>query len=381
MIPYSRQSISESDIEAVVGVLRSDFLTQGPAVPRFEEAVAEYCGARHAVAVSSATAALHLASRALGLGPGDWLWTSPNTFVASANCARYCGASVDFVDIDPHTYNLSVDRLREKLEVAEREGRLPKVVEPVHFAGCPCDMAEIRTLADQYGFRILEDASHALGASYRDEKIGACGFSDIAVFSFHPVKMITTGEGGMAVTQDPDLADRMRLLRSHGITRDPDRMTHEPDGPWYYQQVELGYHYRMTDLQAALGYSQLQRLDEFVDRRNQLAQRYDQLLADLPVQLPTVPADRHSSFHLYPILVDPARRYDLFVSLREAGYGVNVHYIPVPTQPEIAAALSSSPELPAAEDYYQREISIPLHAVLTEQQQDAFATAFYDLFA
>ena len=381
MIPYSRQSISEADIEAVVGVLRSDFLTQGPAVPRFEEAVAEYCGAGHAVAVSSATAALHLACRALGLGPGDSLWTSPNTFVASANCARYCGASVDFVDIDPRTYNLSVDRLREKLEVAERQGRLPKVVEPVHFAGCPCDMAEIRTLADQYGFRILEDASHALGASYRDEKIGACGFSDIAVFSFHPVKMITTGEGGMAVTQDPDLADRMRLLRSHGITRDPDRMTHEPDGPWYYQQVELGYHYRMTDLQAALGYSQLLRLDEFVDRRNQLAQRYDQLLADLPVQLPTVPADRHSSFHLYPILVDPARRHDLFVSLRRAGYGVNVHYIPVPTQPEIAASLSSAPELPATEDYYRQEISIPLHAALTDQQQDSFAATFCDLFA
>jgi dTDP-4-amino-4,6-dideoxygalactose transaminase len=301
--------------------------------------------------------------------------------VASANCARYCGASVDFVDIDPHTYNLSVDCLREKLATAEKHGRLPKVVEPVHFAGCPCDMAEIRALADQYGFRILEDASHALGASYRGEKIGACGYSDIAVFSFHPVKMITTGEGGMAVTQDPELADRMRLLRSHGITRDPDRMTHESDGPWYYQQVEFGYHYRLTDLQAALGYSQLQRLDEFVARRNQLAHRYDQLLADLPVQRPTVPADRHSSFHLYPLLVDPDRRRGLFESLRAAGYGVNVHYIPVHTQPEIAATLSALAELPASEDYYRREISIPLHPELTDEQQDAFTATFRELLA
>ena len=301
MIPYGRQDISQADIDAVVAVLRSDFLTQGPTVPRFEQQLAEFCGAKHGVAVNSATSALHIACLALGLGPGDWLWTSPVTFVASANCGLYCGAQIDFVDIDPRTYNLCPQALEAKLVAAERAGKLPKVLVAVHLCGQPCDMAAIHTLGQRYGFKIIEDASHAIGGKYKGEPIGNCRYSDITVFSFHPVKIITTAEGGMALTNSDELAAKMALLRSHGITRDPEQMTHESDGPWYYQQIELGYNYRMTELQAALGVSQMQRLNAYVARRHELASRYDQLLADLPITTPWQHPDSYSGMHLYVI--------------------------------------------------------------------------------
>lgn len=374
MIPYGRQDISPADIDAVVEVLRSDFLTQGPAIERFEQAVADCCGAAQAVAVNSATSALHLACLALGLGPGDGLWTSPNTFVASANCARYCGARVDFVDIDPRTYNLSVDALRDKLERAERAGRLPKIVVPVHFAGQACAMREIGALAARYGFRVIEDASHAIGGRYQGEPVGDCRYSDLTVFSFHPVKIITTGEGGMALTQDPELAETLRRLRTHGITRDPARMVGESQGPWYYQQIELGFNYRMTDIQAALGYSQLQRLEEFVARWHELADRYDALLADWPVITPWRDPEAWSAFHLYVIRLDEPRagqsRRAVFEALRQQGIGVNVHYIPVHTQPYYRAMGFAEGDYPEAERYYREAISLPLYPGLAEAEQD-----------
>ncbi len=374
MIPYGRQSISEEDIQAVVDVLRSDYLTQGPKVPAFEQALADYCGASHAVAANSATSALHLACRALGLGEGDWLWTSPITFVASANCALYCGARVDFVDIDPSTYNLSVAALKTKLEKAAKEQRLPKVVVPVHLCGQPCEMAAIHELSAQYGFRIVEDASHAVGGSYRGEPIGNCRFSDIAIFSFHPVKIITSAEGGMALTNDPKLAQKMELLRSHGITRDPSLMTHEPDGDWYYQQVELGFNYRMTELQAALGLSQLKRLDNFVTRRHLLAERYNKLLADLPVVVPYQHPDSYSGLHLYVIRLQlesiQRSHRDIFGLLRERGVGVNLHYIPVHTQPYYQNFGFKEGEYPEAERYYSEAISLPMYPDLSEKDQD-----------
>lgn len=379
MIPYGRQHVTDADIDAVVAVLRSDFLTQGPAVPRFEQAVAAYCGAGHAVAVHSATAALHIACRALGLGPGDRLWTSPNTFVASANCARYCGADVDFVDIDPRSLNLSVAALDAKLRAADREGRLPKIVVPVHFAGQSCDMAGIAALARRYGFRIVEDASHAIGARWRGEPVGACRLSDISVFSFHPVKIITTGEGGMALTADPALAERMALLRTHGITRDPARMTREADGAWSYEQIDLGWNYRMTDLQAALGLSQLVRIDDYLARREAIASRYDRLLAGLPLTLPWRDPDARSAWHLYVVgLVgdDPApRRRRTLDALRAAGIGANVHYIPVHTQPYYRALGFRAGDFPAAERHYAGALSLPIHAQLTDAEQDRVVEA------
>jgi UDP-4-amino-4,6-dideoxy-N-acetyl-beta-L-altrosamine transaminase len=369
-IPYGRQDISEADIEAVVEVLRSDLITQGPVVPRFEQAVADYCGASHGVATSSATAALHVACAALDLGPGNWLWTSPNTFVASANAARYCGAGVDFVDIDPRTYNMSPDALAEKLVVAEHEGKLPKVVMPVHFAGQSCDMAAIHRLSERYGFRIIEDASHAIGGRYRGEPVGNCRYSDVAVFSFHPVKIITTGEGGMAVTNNANLAARMGRLRSHGITRDPALMAGDPDGPWDYEQIELGFHYRMTDIQAALGLSQMQRLDEFVQNRWAVAAHYDEQLASLPVTAPYQHPERRSAYHLYPIQVrDAATRHEVFQSLRDAGIGVNVHYIPVHTQPDYQQFGFGWNDYPEAEAFYRRAISLPIFPQLKEKAQ------------
>lgn len=372
MIPYGRQHISEEDIQAVVDVLRSDFLTQGPAVPQFEAALAEYCGARHAFAVNSATSALHIACLALGLGPGDHVWTSPITFVASANCALYCGAKVDFVDIDPVTYTLCPEALAAKLVIAKREGRLPKIVVPVHFAGQSCDMVAIRALADQYGFFVIEDASHAVGGRYLGRPIGDCQYSDITVFSFHPVKIITTGEGGMALCQDDQLAEKMRLLRSHGVTREPHLMTHEPDGAWYYQQVALGWNYRMTDMQAALGLSQLQNLDHFVQKRVALAQRYDALLADLPVQVPWQHPNNASAYHLYPIQLTTSgtTRRALFDWMRESGVGVNVHYIPVHLQPYFQQMGFQRGDFPIAEAYYEAALSLPLFPDLTEVQQD-----------
>lgn len=379
MIPYGRQDITQSDIDAVVDVLRSDFLTQGPAVPRFEQGVADYCGARYAVAVNSATSALHLACLALGLGPGDWLWTSPITFVASANCGLYCGAQVDFVDIDPLTYNLSPAALEQKLIAAEREGRLPKILVPVHLCGQPCEMEAIHALSQRYGFKIIEDASHAIGGKYRDQPIGNGRFSDITVFSFHPVKIITTAEGGMALTNHAELAERMELLRSHGITRDPSRMTHEPDGPWYYQQIALGFNYRITDLQAALGHSQLQRLDDYVARRHTLAERYDALLAGLPLRLPYRHPDGLSAFHLYPIQVERDRS-SVFAALRRVGIGVNVHYIPVHTQPYYRQRGFKPGDYPEAEAYYARAISLPLYPGLTDEEQVNVVTAVREQF-
>lgn len=379
MIPYGRQEITETDIDAVVDVLRSDFLTQGPMIPRFEQAVASHVGVEHAVAVNSATSALHVACLALGLGPGDWLWTSPITFVASANCGLYCGAKVDFVDIDPRTYNLCPNALAKKLELAERKGRLPKIVVPVHLCGQPCDMGAIHALSKRYGFRVIEDASHAIGGKYRDEFIGNCRYSDITIFSFHPVKIITTAEGGMATTNSENLAKRMSLLRSHGITRETCLMTHEPDGPWYYQQIDLGFNYRMTELQAALGVSQMKRLDEFVARRHARARRYDEMLAGLPVVTPWQHPDSYSGLHLYVIRLNPAktgkRQLSVFESLRSQGIGVNVHYIPVHTQPYYRNLGFQSGDFPQAESYYAEAISLPMFHSMTEAQQDSVVEA------
>lgn len=379
MIPYGRQEITQTDIDAVVATLRSDYLTQGPQVPAFEQAVAAHMGAATAIAVNSATSALHIACLALGLGPGDWLWTSPITFVASANCALYCGAQVDFVDIDPRTYNLCPDSLARKLAQAERDGCLPKIVVPVHLCGQSCDMAAIHALAQRYGFKVIEDASHAIGGKYREEFIGNCRYSDITVFSFHPVKIITTAEGGMVLTNDPALAEAMTRLRSHGITRDPAEMTHVPDGPWYYQQVDLGFNYRLTDLQAALGLSQMARLDAYVARRHELARRYDALLQGLPVTTPWQLPDTWSGLHLYVVRVDPSvagrSRNEVFAALREQGIGVNVHYIPVHTQPHYQRLGFRAGDFPEAERYYAEAISLPMYATLTEAQQDEVIAA------
>lgn len=374
IIPYGRQDISQADIDAVVEVLRSDFLTQGPVVPAFESAVAKYCNAQQAVAVNSATSALHIACLALGVGMGDVVWTSPITFVASANCALYCGATVDFVDIDPRTYNLSVERLEEKLVEAQKAGTLPKVVIPVHLCGQSCDMAAIHALGQQYGFKIIEDASHAIGGKYKNEPIGCCRFSDITVFSFHPVKIITTAEGGIALTNSEELARKMVVLRSHGITRDEDQMTHESDGPWYYQQIELGYNYRMTELQAALGLSQMNRLDAFVVRRHALANRYDKLLVELPVTTPWQHPDSYSGLHLYVIRLqikaNSKAHCQVFKALRKQGIGVNLHYIPVHTQPYYERLGFKKGDFPQSEHYYEEAISLPMFQTLTEAQQD-----------
>lgn len=378
MIPYGRQEITEDDVDSVVAVLRSDFLTQGPVVPKFERAVADYCGAAHAVAANSATSALHIACMALGLGPGDWLWTSPITFVATANCALYCGARVDFVDIDPNTYNLCPRALERKLVQAERDGRLPKVLAPVHFAGQSCDMLTVYALSQRYGFRIIEDASHAIGAQYRGEPIGTCRYGDVTVFSFHPVKIITTGEGGMALTNSAELADRMARLRSHGVTRDPTSMTREPDGAWFYQQIDLGMNYRMTELQAALGLSQLSRLDDYVERRHKLARRYDEKLASLSIVLPHQSKDGRSALHLYPIWIDPSQmdRSAVFDRMRRSNIGVNVHYIPVYAQPyHQQRRMLDSTDFPASERYYAGALSLPMFASMTEGQQDQVVAA------
>ncbi|POG13960.1 UDP-4-amino-4,6-dideoxy-N-acetyl-beta-L-altrosamine transaminase [Pseudomonas putida] len=379
MIPYGRQDITQADIDAVVEVLKSDYLTQGPVVPRFEQSVAGHVGARHALSVNSATSALHIACLALGLGPGDWLWTSPVTFVASANCGLYCGAKVDFVDIDPATYNLCPKALAAKLEAAKREGRLPKVVVPVHLCGQPCDMQAIHELAQRYGFKVIEDASHAIGGRYRGEFIGSCRYSDITVFSFHPVKIVTTAEGGMAMTNDDQLASRMALLRSHGVTRDPALMTHEADGPWYYQQVDLGLNYRMTELQAALGVSQMTRLDSYIERRHELARRYDEKLAKLPLTTPWQHPDSYSGLHLYVIRLHLGKigksHRQVFESLREQGIGVNLHYIPVHTQPYYAQMGFEPNDFPQAQQYYREAISLPMFQTMTLAQQDEVIAA------
>ena len=374
MIPYGRQDISQADIDAVVAVLQSEFLTQGPQVPLFENTVAKHVGAKHALAVNSATSALHIACLALGLGQGDWLWTSPVTFVASANCGLYCGAQVDFVDIDPRTYNLCPKALEAKLIAAEKAGNLPKVLVAVHMCGQPCDMAAINVLSQKYGFKIIEDASHSIGGKYKGEFIGNGRYSDITVFSFHPVKIITTAEGGMVLTNSDELAHKMALLRSHGITRDHVHMTHVPDGPWYYQQIDLGFNYRMTELQAALGVSQMARLDQYIARRHELAARYDTLLANLPITCPWQHPQTYSGLHLYVIRLQLSQinktHRQVFDALREQGIGVNLHYIPVHTQPYYQQMGFKTGDFPEAEGYYAEAISLPMFQTMSEVQQD-----------
>ena len=379
MIPYGKQDINQADIDSVVNVLKSDFLTQGPQVPLFEKTVSDYCGSEYAVVANSATSALHIACMALNLGKGDYLWTSPNTFVASANCGLYCGAQVDFVDIDPLTYNLSSLELEKKLIQAKQDNKLPKIVIPVHFAGQSCDMQKIHSLSKEYGFKIIEDASHAIGGKYLDQPIGGCQYSDITVFSFHPVKIITTAEGGLATTNDKELLTRMQLFRSHGVTRDPELMNKETEGGWYYQQVELGFNYRMTELQAALGVSQMERLDEFVALRHQRQVRYDKLLKGLPIVVPYQSLDSYSALHLYPIQLEleniSKSHTQVFDELRQKGLGVNLHYIPVHIQPYYEKMGFSRGDFPEAEKYYSRAISIPIFQGLTIEIQDEVVNA------
>ncbi|CAN7152453.1 MULTISPECIES: UDP-4-amino-4,6-dideoxy-N-acetyl-beta-L-altrosamine transaminase [unclassified Acidovorax] len=372
MIPYGRQDISCEDIEAVVRVLRSDYLTQGPEIEGFEREIAAFCSAPHAIAVNSATSALHMACASLGVGPGDVVWTSPNSFTASANCARYCGANVDFVDIGVDL-NMDPAALAARLAGAQMAGRLPKVVIPVDFAGRSCRMREIRKLADEYGFAIVEDASHAIGGMLEGKPVGGHGLADITVFSFHPVKIITSGEGGIAVTHNAELARRMHIFRTHGITRDPAEMTHPPDGPWYYQQIGLGFNYRITDLQAALGRSQLRRIASFVDRRHEVRHAYDTALAASGLGLPPPDVECRSALHLYPVRVPVSLaggRDAVFARLRAAGVGVNVHYIPIHTQPYYQALGFRWGDFPRAEAYYREAISLPMYAAITQEQLD-----------
>jgi len=382
MIPYGKQSISEEDIQAVVDVLRSDFLTQGPTIKLFEQAVCRQVHSNYAVAVNSGTSALHIACKALGLGQGDILWTTPITFVASANCGLYCGAKVDFVDIDPDTFNMSVSVLEIKLQQAKKNDCLPKIVIPVHLCGLPCDMESIAQLAKKYGFHVIEDASHAIGGRYKNTEIGSCLYSDVTIFSFHPVKTMTTGEGGLAVTNDKLLAEKMALLRTHGITRAPDSMTHASDGPWYYQQIDLGFNYRMTDMQAALGISQLKRLKQFVEQRHTIATQYDELLADLPVRS-QLREGAYSGMHLYVIRLITGQikktHRQVFEAMREAGIGVNLHYIPIHLQPYYQAMGFKFGDFPKAESYYHDAITLPMFSALTEIEVKQVVTTLREI--
>lgn len=379
MIYYGKQSISETDIKAVEEVLRSDFLTQGPAIEQFERTAANYCGAKYAVAVCNATAALHIACLSAGLDTGELLWTSPITFVASANCGRYCGADVDFVDIDEKTYNMSAVALEEKLRRARRDNSLPKVVIPVHLAGQSCDMARIKELSEEYGFTVIEDASHALGADYLDTKVGSCAFSDMTVFSFHPVKIVTTGEGGMILTNNHELYEKLLLYRSHGITRNPAKMTHVSDGAWYYQQIVLGCNYRMTDIQAALGTSQMKRLDAFVARRRELAARYDALLQELPLVTPHVMEGANPSWHIYVVRVAFGQirktKQQLFEAMKEQGIMLNLHYIPVHRQPYYEKLGFRQGDFLQSEKYYEEAFTLPLYYDLTNDEQERIVDA------
>lgn len=381
MIPYARQSIDDADVARVVEVLQSDYLTQGPAVPEFERVVAERCGASYAVATSNATSALHIACAALGVGTGDLVWTSPNSFVASANCARYCGADVDFVDIDSATYNMSVECLEAKLARASRDGRLPKVVVAVDFAGQPADLASLLSLKMRYGFKLIEDASHAVGASYKGEPVGNGRFADVTVFSFHPVKIVTTAEGGMALTNDVALAERMRLLRSHGVTRDTAVIGTDRE-PWEYEQITLGYNYRLTDIQATLGISQMERLDTFLARRREIAARYTVGLSGLQLTLPWQHPDAASSYHLYPVVVQPGAgvtRRSLFDELVARGIRPNAHYIPIHTQPYYRALGFAPGDFPNAEAYYGGALSLPMYVDLSDAEQAHVIGALHEI--
>ena len=369
MIAYGRHDIQKDDLEFVLNVLNSDFLTQGPMVPKFESAISVVTKAKYVTAVNSATSALHIACLALDLGPGDVVWTVPNTFVASANCALYCGAEIDFVDIDPTTSNMSIQLLERKLRISQECGKLPKIVIPVHLAGEPCDMAAINKLSAEYGFKIIEDASHAIGGEYNDKPIGCCEYSDITVFSFHPVKIITTGEGGTALTNSAEVDQKLKLLRSHGITRDPAHMEHPTDDGWYYEQVDLGFNYRMTDIHAALGLSQLDRLQEYVERRQKIAARYDQEFKGSNLLTPYRNPINKSALHLYVIQVEPIQHQRIFNKLRESNIGVNLHYIPVHTQPYYRKFGFAWGDYPNAEDYYKKAISLPMFPSLTCDEQ------------
>lgn len=377
MIPYGRQSISDDDIKAVVDVLKSDYLTQGPVVPEFEKSICKYTGASYAVAVNSGTSALHIACLSLGLGKGDWLWTSSISFVASANCGIYCGARVDFIDIDPITWNISIDKLKHKLIYAKTHNKLPKIIVVVHLSGLPCDLAEIYKLSKEYGFYVIEDACHAIGSRYNNNNIGSCKYSDITVFSFHPVKVMTTGEGGMATTNIINLANKMRILRTHGITRDPDLMTHDPDGEWYYQQIDLGFNYRMTDIAAALGISQLLRLDSNIKKRHEIVRFYNKALSSLLLMLPYSDVSRYSSCHLYIVRIKNKKKLysEIFELLTNFGIGVNKHYIPIHTQPFYKNFGFKSGDFPESESYYREAISLPIFPDLTKKEQESVISA------
>jgi len=383
VVTSGMQDINQDDIDSVVNVLKSDFLTQGPQVPMFEQEIVKYCEAKYGVAFNSATSALHIACLSLGLKKGDWLWTAPNSFVASANCGLYCGAKVDFVDIDQQTYNLSTSELERKLIQAKQDNKLPKIVIPVHFAGQSCNMKKIHSLSKEYGFKVIEDASHAIGSKYLNKFVGGCQYSDITIFSFHPVKIITTAEGGLATTNDEKLLERMRLFRSHGVTRDPMLMTHEDEGGWYYEQIDLGFNCRMTELQAALGVSQMQRIDKFIYKRHVLQERYDHLLSGLPIVKPYQDQDCYSALHLYPIQIDldsvDNSRKKIFNELRKNGIGVNVHYIPIHTQPYYHKLGFNDGSFPNSEAYYSRALSIPLFYRMTFEQQDYVVEVLNDI--
>jgi UDP-4-amino-4,6-dideoxy-N-acetyl-beta-L-altrosamine transaminase len=400
MIPYAKQDIIKEDIDAVIEVLNSAWLTQGPIVKKFEDSIISFTGAKYATAVNSATSALHVACLAMNVGPGDLVWTSPNTFVASANCALYCGANIDFVDIDPQTYNMSIESLKKKLKNAEKNSKLPKVVIPVHFAGQPCDMPEIYNLSKKYNFKIIEDASHAIGASYnfiednlenpnnkliQKIKIGSCKHSDITVFSFHPVKIITTGEGGMAMTNDQNLDARMKLFRSHGVTRDENFMTHPSDGAWYYQQIDLGYNYRMSDIQAAIGFQQTKRINNYISRRHSIAEYYDKSFQDVPINIPWQLPNTYSSYHLYVVTLDETINFEqhsrIFNLLRAKGIGVNLHYIPVHTHPYFESLGFKKGDFPVSENYYNRAISLPMYPTLLDVEQDLVIKSIKECFA
>ncbi len=368
MIPYSRQSINENDINEVIKVLKSEMITQGPIVEKFEKTICSYTSSNYSVLTNSATSALHISCLALGLSKGDILWTSPNSYVASANVGLLCNAKVDFVDIDPENYNMCPTALSIKLKNAEKLGQLPKIVMPVHFAGQSCDMIKIKKLSEKYGFKIIEDASHAIGGSYNNTKIGSCRFSDITVFSFHPVKIITTAEGGCAITNNEEIFEKLKLLSSHGVTRNPKFMAEKNSDKWVYDQISIGFNYRMSDMNAALGLSQLLRIDCFLKKRNKIAKKYFQQLKNIDLKLPKQEDYNLSAFHLFPIQVKNRKRiYELF---HQNDIKVNVHYRPIHTQPFWQKRGFKSGLFPNSEFYYSQAISLPIFYDLNDELQD-----------